>query len=93
MDIQETEILVEIEYISSGKSKADKYIFVRKLENRDFMLTPESEIEGCPIKEFGLPPRTEKKYIVTLILKTRLDLSRFFVGQIATIRKVKHCLL
>jgi len=92
MDIRETEILVEIKYISSGKSKTDKYIFVRKLEDRDFMLTPESEIEGCPIKEFGLSPRTEKKDIITLILKTRSGLSRFFVGQIAAIRNIKRCL-
>lgn len=61
MENQEKELLVEIEYISSGKSKDEKYIFARKLENKDFVLTIKSEIEGCPIKELGFSPRTEKK--------------------------------
>jgi hypothetical protein len=81
---------VHIEYVADRKS-GDNYVFVRLPESVNFRLTPSTTLGGCAVASFGLPPRTDPPgQWLTLLLKSRRDLSRLSAGQDAWLENVQQ---
>jgi hypothetical protein len=91
MSVPKTSAPVQIEYVANGKNANEKYIFVSRLEDSNFRLTPETTLGGCAVASLGFAPRHNRPpdSIITLILKHRADMARLSVGQCVLVEHVQ----
>lgn len=76
-----------LRFIIEFVPKGEKYIFARKVENVDFVLTPDSRIGGYAIRQLGLAPRASypdgspRLDICAFILRNHADAASLMEGQ------------